>query len=52
MPYDPGNFTFSYSQNMQHENDPTTAYENTNTYNGNLIYSYSPLIKPWQPFER
>ena len=25
MPYDPGNFTFSYSQNKQHENDPTTA---------------------------
>ena len=50
MPYDPGNFTFSYAQNKQHENDPTTAYENTNTYNGNLIYSYSPLIKPWQPF--
>ena len=52
MPYDPGNFTFSYSQNKQHENDPTTAYENTNTYNGNLIYSYSPLIKPWKPFEK
>ena len=50
MPYDPANFTFSYSQNKQHENDPTTAYENTNTYNGNVVYSYSPVFKAWKPF--
>lgn len=52
MPYDPANFSISYSQNKQHDNDPTTAYENTNTYNGNFIYNYSHLLKPWKPFAK
>lgn len=49
-PWDPANFTFSYSANLQHNEDPTNAYENTNDYRGSFQYSYTPFVKPVAPF--
>lgn len=50
MPWDPANFTISFSFNKQSNQDPTTEYEHTNDYRGSLMYSYSPMIKPLKPF--
>lgn len=50
MPWDPTNFTLSFSYNKQKNQDPTTEYEHTNDYRGSLSYSYSPMIKPLKPF--
>lgn len=50
MPWDPANFTVSFSYNKQKNLDPTTEYENTNDYRGNFQYSYTPYIKPLKPF--
>lgn len=50
MPWDPANFTFSYSSNKQRNVDPDNEYENTSDYRGSLQYSYSPYIKPFKPF--
>ena len=50
MPWDPANFTASFSFNKQTNQDPTTEYEYTNDYRGSLMYSYSPMIKPVKPF--
>lgn len=52
MPWDPANFTLSFSYNKQKNIDPTTEYENTNDYRGSFQYSYSPYIKPWKPFSK
>ena len=50
MPWDPANFSFSYSFNKQHLNDPENVYENTNDYRGSMQYSWTPYIKPLKPF--
>ena len=50
MPWDPANFSFSYSFSKQHLNDPDNVYENTNDYRGALQYSWTPYIKPFKPF--
>ena len=50
MPWDPANFTVSYSSNKQQNSDPTNAYENTSDYRGSLQYSYAPYLKPFTPF--
>ena len=50
MPWDPANFSFSYSFNKQHLNDPENIYENTNDYRGSMQYSWTPYIKPFKPF--
>jgi cell surface protein SprA len=50
MPWDPANFTFSFSFNKQKTSDPNTEYEYTNDYRGSLTYSYSPYVKGWKPF--
>ena len=52
MPWDPANFSFSYSFNKQHLNDPENVYENTNDYRGSMQYSWTPYIKPFKPFSR
>ncbi|MDE7125908.1 MAG: cell surface protein SprA, partial [Muribaculaceae bacterium] len=49
-PWDPANFTLSYSFNKQTRMDPTTEYEYTNDYRGSFQYSYSPYIKGLKPF--
>lgn len=50
MPWDPANFTLSFSFNKQKFNDPTTQYEYTNDYRGNFSYAYSPYVKGLKPF--
>ena len=52
MPWDPANFSFSYSFNKQHLNDPENVYENTNDYRGGMQYSWTPYAKPFKPFSR
>lgn len=52
MPWDPANFTLTFSYNKQKNTDPTTQYENTNDYRGSFQYSYSPYIKPLKPFAK
>ena len=50
MPWDPANFSFSYSFSKQHLNDPENEYENTNDYRGSMQYSWTPYAKPFKPF--
>ncbi len=52
MPWDPANFTFSYSFNKQQNVDPDNVYENTNDYRGSFQYSWTPYSKPFKPLER
>ncbi len=52
MPYDPANFTLSYSYSEQKEQDPNTEYEQTVNWNGSLGYSYTPYAKPFRPFNK
>lgn len=51
MPWDPANFSISFSFNKQTKMDPSTEYEYTNDYRGSLQYSYSPYFKPFKPFK-
>lgn len=50
MPWDPANFTLTFSFNKQRNIDPVTEYEHTDDYRGSFQYSYSPYIKPFKPF--
>lgn len=52
MPWDPANFSFSYSFNKRHLNDPENVYDNTNVYRGSFQYNWVPYIKPFKPFSR
>lgn len=52
MPWDPTNFTLSYSSNRQDNQAPTTEYENARDRRFNLAYAYSPYVKAWQPFAK
>lgn len=51
MPYDPSNFTFSYSRSKRSNSGSTTAYEDELDWRGSIGYQYSPVYKPWQPFK-
>jgi len=51
MPYDPANFTFGYAFSKTEMSNPTTAYDLTENYKATLNYSYSPIVKPWEPFK-
>ncbi|MCL1944168.1 MAG: cell surface protein SprA [Candidatus Azobacteroides sp.] len=52
MPYDPSNFSFGYSQNINRRQDPTTAWETTKDYRLNMTYAYSSAVKPLEPFAK
>ena len=52
MPYDPANFSFSYSHSHFDTSGETTVYERRDEWRGSLNYSYSPVYKTWQPFKR
>ena len=52
MPYDPGNFSFSYSHAHQYTSGETTVYEKRDEWRGALNYSYSPVYKTWEPFSK
>ena len=51
MPWDPANFTLSYSSNKQQNVDPDNEFENTSDYRGSFQYSYAPYFKPFKPFK-
>lgn len=52
MPYDPANFTFDYSHVEDYLQDATTQREQTIADVANLHYVYSPVFKPWRPFDK
>ena len=52
MPYDPANFSFSYSHGHRYTSGKTTVYEKEDNWRGALNYSYSPSYKTWEPFKR
>ena len=51
MPYDPANFSLSYSYTQKFNQGNTTQYEDEKDWRGSLSYNYSPVIKPWEPFK-
>ena len=52
MPYDPANFSFSYSHSHRFASGETTVYEKEDQWRGALNYSYSPVYKAWEPFKK
>lgn len=52
MPWDPANFTLSYSSNKQRNTDPDNEFENTSDYRGSFQYSYTPYFHAFKPFSR
>ncbi|OAV68507.1 cell surface protein SprA [Bacteroidales bacterium Barb6XT] len=52
MPYDPSNFSVGYSFSENNRFNPETEYETTKDYRGNFAYSYTPYVKPVQPFAK
>ena len=52
MPYDPANFSVSYSHSHRHTSGETTVYENDDQWRGSLNYSYTPVYKAWEPFKK
>lgn len=52
MPYDPANFSFTYSHQHQYTMGETTMYERKDNWRGALDYSWSPVYKAWEPFKR
>ena len=52
MPYDPANFSFSYSHRHNKSTGETTVYETEDEWNGSLNYTYTPVYKAWEPFKK
>lgn len=52
MPYDPANFTFSYSHNSRHTSGETTAWEKDENWKWNFGYNYSPSYQALEPFKK
>lgn len=52
MPYDPANFSFGYAHNKTEIKNPTTVYETNLNYKIAANYSYSPITKTWEPFDK
>ena len=52
MPYDPANFSFTYSHQHQYTTGETTMYERKDNWRGALDYSWSPVYKAWEPFKK
>ncbi len=51
MPYDPGNFAFTYSHSHRKTTGETTVWETEDQWRGALNYTYSPVYKTWEPFK-
>ena len=51
MPWDPANFTFSYSHSKRDQSGETIVYEINEDWKANLSYNYSPKYKTWEPFK-
>ncbi|MBR1687239.1 MAG: cell surface protein SprA [Prevotella sp.] len=52
MPYDPANFSFSYSHQHRYTSGETTVYEREDQWRGSLNYSYTPVYKTLEPFKK
>ena len=52
MPYDPGNFSVSYSHSHRQTTGETIIYEKEDQWRGSLNYSYTPVYKAWEPFKK
>ncbi len=52
MPYDPANFSFTYSHSHQYTTGETTAYERKDNWRGSIDYSWTPVYKSWEPFKK
>ena len=50
MPYDPSNFSFSYSENVSDRSNSTIEYEHDENWRASVDYHYSPGLKGWSPF--
>jgi cell surface protein SprA len=50
MPYDPANFSFSYSKNVSDRSNSTIEYEHDENWRASLDYSYTTGLKGWAPF--
>ena len=51
MPYDPANFSFSYSHRHTQNSGETTVYEHDDEWHGSFSYTYTPVYKTWEPFK-
>ena len=52
MPYDPANFTFSYSHSHAYSSGETTMWEKNDTWKFAANYDYSPVYEPFAPFKK
>ncbi len=52
MPYDPANFSVSYSHSHRKTTGETTVWETDDQWRGSLNYSYTPVYKTWEPFKK
>ena len=51
MPYDPANFSFSYSESVSDRSNSTIDYEHDDNWKASVDYSYAPAIPAWAPFD-
>lgn len=52
MPYDPANFSFSYSRSTTANSGSTISWENNLNWRASISYNYSSPIKTIKPFEK
>lgn len=52
MPYDPINFSASYSYNQTDHNTPDYVYDRKRDWQAALTYDYSPVVLPLKPFAK
>ena len=52
MPYDPANFSLSYSHSHRYTSGKTTVYETEDNWRGALNYSWTPVYRAWEPFRK
>lgn len=51
MPYDPANFSLSYSNHQTSTRSPIIQYNTLQQTQLSILYSYSPHTKSWTPFK-
>ncbi len=51
MPYDPANFSLSYSRSFEETKGETTVYERELNWRAALDYNWTPVYKAWTPFK-
>ena len=52
MPFDPANFSFSYSHAHRNTSGETTVYENEDSWQGRMSYQWVPVYKAFEPFKK